>query len=530
MIPFASQRGGGQDLATHLLNAHDNELAELVDMRGAVADDLHGAFKEWEVQAQSLTRCDKYLYSMSINPDPSQPPLSRDQYMDYIRRTEESLGLSEQPRAIVFHTKHGREHCHVVWSRIDAENKRAVHLAFDRDKLMRVTRGFARDHGLALPEGYDKSRQAGQITLYEQEQLRQTGLSKEDHIREVTDAWRQSDDAKSFVQALAERGYILATGKRPYVLVDLYGNMNSLAKLIDDKSVRTNDLRKFLEQDFPAESLPTVDEARSLVAAHRALIEKSVDENELEAPLAVLKHAQQERKQEAVRALADLKTHHEKLRHTEFARHRQERDDLRTLQRQQLQAIRQQRHDNRPTGLAAFLGRITGVAFLQRIKARRDDARLVKAYVERKTELKGKQHSETKALGARLTLQRQAAEQKVKSLEKVEKREVAALLRDTKGQQRTQARGDSGMPSLAHLVDGHGSEIKSPRLGEEFEQANQKQQAHLPDVLTAFKRAAGEDLQQASAEEDGRNLAGNKTSDRDVSSRPDLTRDRDRGS
>ncbi|MGU9851121.1 hypothetical protein ACU680_10020 [Pseudomonas koreensis] len=44
MIPFASQRGSGQDLATHLLNAYD-ELAEVADLRGAVAHDLHGAFK-----------------------------------------------------------------------------------------------------------------------------------------------------------------------------------------------------------------------------------------------------------------------------------------------------------------------------------------------------------------------------------------------------------------------------------------------------------------------------------------------------
>ena len=29
MIPKASQRGNGQDLATHLLNAHDNEYLEV---------------------------------------------------------------------------------------------------------------------------------------------------------------------------------------------------------------------------------------------------------------------------------------------------------------------------------------------------------------------------------------------------------------------------------------------------------------------------------------------------------------------
>ncbi len=83
-----------------------------------------------------------------------------------------------------------------------------------------------------------------------------------------------SDSPKAFVQALADRGYILATGKRPYVLVDLYGHMNALPKLIDDKTVRTKDIRAFLEAEFPPESLPTVEEARELAA--RAHIRDSV--------------------------------------------------------------------------------------------------------------------------------------------------------------------------------------------------------------------------------------------------------------
>ena len=53
MIPFASQRGGGRDLATHLMNAHDNEYLELADVRGAIADDLHGAFAGWAAQARA---------------------------------------------------------------------------------------------------------------------------------------------------------------------------------------------------------------------------------------------------------------------------------------------------------------------------------------------------------------------------------------------------------------------------------------------------------------------------------------------
>lgn len=93
MIPFASQRGGGQDLATHLMNEHDNEYMELADLRGAIADDIHGAFAEWEAQASAMTKCTNYLYSLSVNPDSAQGPMPRELFEDYIVCVEQSLGL-----------------------------------------------------------------------------------------------------------------------------------------------------------------------------------------------------------------------------------------------------------------------------------------------------------------------------------------------------------------------------------------------------------------------------------------------------
>jgi hypothetical protein len=93
MIPKASQRGGGKDLATHLMNAFDNEYVELAEVSGAVAQDLHGAFAEWEAVAHGLTKCRNYLYSLSINPDPYGGGLSRAQYHDYVARVEKALGL-----------------------------------------------------------------------------------------------------------------------------------------------------------------------------------------------------------------------------------------------------------------------------------------------------------------------------------------------------------------------------------------------------------------------------------------------------
>ncbi|WP_298729258.1 relaxase/mobilization nuclease domain-containing protein [uncultured Pseudomonas sp.] len=493
MIPFASQRGSGQDLASHLLNAYDNELAEVAHLRGSIAHDLHGAFKEWQVQAENLTRCEKYLYSLSINPDPAQGPLTRDQYMDYIRRAEDTLGLGDQPRAIVFHIKDGREHCHVVWSRIDADHEKAVHLAFDRDKLMRVTRGFARDHGLSLPPGYEKSRHVGQLSLYERAQLQRTGLSLDDHKRQVTEAWQQSDNARTFVHALSERGYMLATGNRPYVVVDLYGNVNALPRLIDDKSIRTKDIRAFLEKEFPPEALPSVEEAQKLVADHRKQVERSVREEDYADKLAELKHAQAERRHVLEQQRESLKYRQHALRLAQQAKHRAERDKLRAGHLALMRNVRQERYEHRPTGLAEFLGRVSGMSFLRHKFQHYQDTKRLRAYLDDRAQLKIRQAQEAATLALRLRLQGAHIERQCRSLEKVDKREFSAFMRDQQCAQRIRARGkDGAMPSLVQILPGR---RRAPGRGTvpdvmaAFEQARHAPRSPFPDVMAAFERA-----------------------------------------
>ena len=55
--------------------------------------------------------------------------------MAAIDHIEDRLGLGGQPCAVVFHVKDGREHCHVVWSRIDLDRLKAIPLSHDRLKL-----------------------------------------------------------------------------------------------------------------------------------------------------------------------------------------------------------------------------------------------------------------------------------------------------------------------------------------------------------------------------------------------------------
>ncbi|MEP5698154.1 MAG: relaxase/mobilization nuclease domain-containing protein, partial [Sneathiella sp.] len=188
MIPFASQRGNGGDLAVHLLNEHDNDYMRVISIEGCVADDLHGAFAEWELQGQTLTNAKNYIYAISANP---RDDLSEDQMLDYINRVEMAVGLVGQPRVIVEHIKNDRMHWHAAWSRIDVENEKAIPISYDRQKLMMMTREYARDHHIELPQGYYKKfEKAGEkdkdYNLGEKYQFESTGITKEERSRLIT--------------------------------------------------------------------------------------------------------------------------------------------------------------------------------------------------------------------------------------------------------------------------------------------------------------------------------------------------------
>ncbi len=456
MIPKASQRGLGQDLATHLLNAVDNEFVEVADVRGAVAGDLHGAFAEWEAIGSALTKSRNYLYSLSINPHVVNGPLTRAQYEDYAGRVEKALGLTGQPRALVFHIKDGREHCHVVWSRTDARAGRAIHLAFDHQKLMMVTREFARDHGLKLPPGYERNareqeaNRRRQLSLYEKDQERQTGIAKEQRMADVTEAWRRSDNAKAFVRALEERGYILCAGdKRPYVLVDLYGQMNALPKLIADKAVRTKDIVAFLEKDFPPESLPTVDEARALAAQHRQAQEDFARSQREAGKLDALKQAQAERRRQAVADRAALAAGQKIESFTLAEAQRLQRLALKRAYVRELRRVHDARKEARPTGLAAFLGRVTGVNLVIRQVQRYRDTKRWEAYRTERGALVDRQRADAATQAQRHKLQAFDADRAIRALDQVDQRELKSFETKQVRAEREKQRGDKGqMPSL----------------------------------------------------------------------------------
>lgn len=434
MIPKGNQRGGGQQLATHLLNALDNERAQVLDIRGAVAQDLHGAFKEWRAIAQG-TKCTKYLYSLSINPDPGQRALTREEFLDYIARVEASFGLENQPRAIVVHVKEGREHFHTVWSRIDAENMRAVQLSFDRQKLRTLTQEFALEHGLRLPPGLSKDRgtdrfndRARGTSLAEKQQEERSGISKEQRRADVTAAWKLSDTSSTFLRALEERGYYLAQGdRRAYVIVDRFGEIHSLTRQIE--GAKAKDVAARLA-DLPLDKLPHASRAQEFI---RTKLEKqAVRAFQIEASQRWLTLRQSQQKR---RTALDQK------RKATEERHRTQQKALLAKQVRAAAEIETKRRERESKGLSGFFRKVTGInALIRKKHERQDKTRNAKDLHDMQT-LKRRQQRELQDL-----------KQQGRALTSVERREARSLRTKIK---REQFRG---------IIHAHEQEREGPQL------------------------------------------------------------------
>lgn len=260
MILVGNQRGGARNLAAHLLSP-ENENVEVHEVRGFAADDVHGAFQEAHAMSKG-TRCKQFLFSLSFNPPP-QERVHTDVFEDAIARAEEKLGLTDQPRVIIFHEKESRRHAHVVWSRIDMEEMKAVQLSFTHRKLQDLSRELYLEHGWRMPDGLaDRSRSDPRnFTLDEWQQAKRQGQDPRTIKTALQDAWAVSDNKAALVHALKERGYTLARGdRRGYLAVDKDGEVYALPKWA---GVKTKDVRARLGE---ADALPSIEEAKAQFA------------------------------------------------------------------------------------------------------------------------------------------------------------------------------------------------------------------------------------------------------------------------
>lgn len=236
MILKASQRGGGRQLALHLLNTRDNDHVEVASVDGCIATDVAGAFAEMYAVSRA-TRCRQYLFSVSLSPpkDATVPVADFETAIDQIAK---KLGLSGQPKVVLFHAKEGRSHAHCVWSRIDVEKMRAINLPFFKERLTELSRELYLTHGWDLPKGLADPSLADPLNfgLTEWHEAKNAKRDPREVKAVLKRCWAQSDNAEAFTAALKERGFWLAQGdRRGFVTLDYKGNVYSLSRWLDVK-------------------------------------------------------------------------------------------------------------------------------------------------------------------------------------------------------------------------------------------------------------------------------------------------------
>jgi hypothetical protein len=257
MIFVGNQRGGAKDLARHLMK-EENDHVTLHDVRGFASEDLLSALREAEALSKG-TRCKQYLFSLSLNPPPNET-VDTKTFEAAIDRAEEKLGLAGQPRVIVFHEKEGRCHAHAVWSRIDPEHMKAVPLPFTHRKLQALSRELYLEQGWRMPDGLARSgvRDPANFSLAEWQQAKRADADPKTLKLAFKEAWAISDSKDSLIQALKERGLILAQGdRRGFVAIDRQGEVYALARW---SGIKTRDVKARLGD---AKDLPTVEEAQA---------------------------------------------------------------------------------------------------------------------------------------------------------------------------------------------------------------------------------------------------------------------------
>ncbi|MDR4468495.1 MAG: hypothetical protein MRJ68_09390 [Nitrospira sp.] len=336
MILKGSQRGSAAQLARHLLRADENEHVEIHELNGFVADDLHGALQEIYAVSRG-TRCQQYMFSVSLNP-PQEETVPIEYFEKAVTDIEAKLGLEGQPRAIVFHEKEGRRHAHCVWSRIDANEMKAINLPFYKMKLQDISRQLYFEYGWQMPRGLlnRQERNPLNFSLAQWQQAKRAGEDPQLLQKLFQDCWAASDNRASFEQALNCYGFYLAKGdRRGFVALDYKGEVYSLSRWL---KVKTKALKERLGDP---DRLPATGEVKAHIA--RRMTEKLKT---------YVQDVETQLKRQVQPYVQKTKTMREQ--------HRAERSRLHSKQEERWQEESIQRSQRLPRGFKAIWFRITG--------------------------------------------------------------------------------------------------------------------------------------------------------------------------
>ena len=206
MIAKGNLHAHGVKLAAYLITGKDGERAELVELRGFVADNIRDAFIDVQIQSEATNATKPFFHAYVRLP--ANETLTPEQWQQTADRIEKRLGFAGQGRAIAFHYKQdGETHMHVAWSRIDLETMTAIDPGLYKNKLNELSRQLEKEFGLTLVaserDPADKTKAAGRNEF---EQSRRLGTNLKDIRTTILECWQSADTGRAFAASLDQHG------------------------------------------------------------------------------------------------------------------------------------------------------------------------------------------------------------------------------------------------------------------------------------------------------------------------------------
>jgi hypothetical protein len=243
------------------LESDVNEKVRIVDSHGLRPGNIRDMLEQMMDLTQG-TNVRNGFYQINMNPAPGEH-LSEREWERAREIAEQKHGLEGQPYFMVMHTKHGREHPHFIYSRVDLETGKAISDSHDARKNHAIAREIERELGLEKVIGpYDRDPNAPRPERapkrWEMYRGMATGIDPRDIAAEVTELFHQSDSGPAFKATLEQHGYELVTGRRGLLILDSAGKEHSLSRRC---GITAKELNAFM-LDVDRDGLPTLERAQ----------------------------------------------------------------------------------------------------------------------------------------------------------------------------------------------------------------------------------------------------------------------------
>lgn len=243
-------------LAKHLLRMDENELVEVMQIRGtARPDDLAASLRSMQ-RATELTQGKTGLFHVAINPrEHEADEMTPEQWEHTLKAIEKEFELVGQPCALTKHTKNGRSHIHAVYQLTNTEKGKLIDIKHDHYRCVNLGLKLEKElsHELTSRERSRKS-----YTRKEQQQAKRLGEKVTERRADLRNIYEHYPELRAFQRELTAKGYSLAQGDRAaVVLVNEQGEVFSLSR---ELGIKAGDVKAYLGQQI--EILPTIEQAQ----------------------------------------------------------------------------------------------------------------------------------------------------------------------------------------------------------------------------------------------------------------------------